>query len=93
MIDRGHDLPLVRQAALLRLSRSSLYDEPRPVPAVDLAIMRRIDALHLDDPLTGRVAVPEPRYNTSGPKNDFSIILGRWYRARGWWGGRAPNED
>ena len=53
MIDRGHGLPLVRQAALLKLSRSSLYYEPRPVPAGELAIMRRIDALHLDHPFAG----------------------------------------
>jgi putative transposase len=53
MIDRGHDLPLRRQAALLRLSRSSLYYEPLPVPAGELAIMRRIDALHLDYPFAG----------------------------------------
>jgi putative transposase len=53
MIDRGHGLPLARQAALLKLSRSSLYYEPRPVPAGELAIMRRIDALHLDHPFAG----------------------------------------
>ena len=53
MIDRGHELPLVRQAALLKLGRGSLYYAPRPVPAVDLAIMRRIDALHLDYPFAG----------------------------------------
>ena len=53
MIDRGHDLPLVRQADLLRLSRSTLYSEPRPVPAAELAIMRRIDELHLDYPFAG----------------------------------------
>jgi putative transposase len=53
MIDRSHDLPLVRQAELLRLSRSRLYYEPRPVPATELAIMRRIDALHLDYPFAG----------------------------------------
>ena len=53
MIDREHDLPLSRQAELLRLSRSTLYYEPRPVPAADLAIMRRIDALHLDHPFAG----------------------------------------
>jgi putative transposase len=53
MIDRSHDLPLARQAALLRLSRSQLYYEPRPVPAAELAIMRRIDALHLDYPFAG----------------------------------------
>jgi len=53
MIDREHNLPLVRQAELLRLSRSTLYYEPRPVPAADLAIMRRVDALHLDYPFAG----------------------------------------
>ena len=53
MIDRSHDLPLVRQAGLLRLSRSTLYYEPRPVPAAELAIMRRIDELHLAYPFAG----------------------------------------
>jgi len=43
MIDRSHELPLARRAALLRLSRSQLYYKPRPVPAAELAIMRRID--------------------------------------------------
>ena len=53
MIDRGHTLPLGRQAELLGLSRSTLYYEPRPVPAAELAIMRRIDELHLDYPFAG----------------------------------------
>ena len=53
MIDRNHDLALTRQAELLTLSRSSLYYEPRPVPEADLAIMRRIDELHLDYPFAG----------------------------------------
>ena len=53
MLDRGHDLSLVRQAELLKLSRSSLYYERRPVPAAGLAFMRRIDALHLDYPFAG----------------------------------------
>jgi putative transposase len=53
MIDRGHDLPLGRQAELLRLSRSTLYYETRPVAAAELAIMRRIDELHLDYPFAG----------------------------------------
>jgi len=35
------------------VSRSSLYYEPRPVSAADLAIMRRIDKLHLDYPFAG----------------------------------------
>jgi len=53
MIDRSHGLPLLRQAEMLRLSRSSLYYEPRPVSAADLAVMRRIDELHLDHPFAG----------------------------------------
>ena len=53
MIDRGHDLPLIRQADLLGLSRGSLYYQPRAVPATDLAVMRRIDELHLDYPFAG----------------------------------------
>jgi putative transposase len=53
MIDRGHDLALGRQIELLGLSRSTLYYEPRPVSAAELAIMRRIDALHLDYPFAG----------------------------------------
>lgn len=53
MIDREHALPLTRQARLLKLSRGSLYYQARPVPLADLAIMRRIDELHLDYPFAG----------------------------------------
>jgi len=53
MIDRDHGLPLRRQAAVLQLSRSTLYYEPRPVSAAELAIMRRVDELHLDYPFAG----------------------------------------
>jgi putative transposase len=53
MINREHDLPLARQAELLKLSRSSLYYEPQPVAAAELAILRRIDELHLNYPFAG----------------------------------------
>ena len=53
MIDRGHELPLTRQAKLLKLSRGSLYYTARPVTPADLAVMRRIDELHLDYPFAG----------------------------------------
>ena len=53
MIDRGNVLPLTRQVSLLRLSRSSVYYLPRPVPPARLAIMRRIDEVHLDHPFAG----------------------------------------
>ena len=53
MIDRNHDLPIARQAKVLNISRGSVYYKPRPVSAADLAIMRRIDELHLDCPFAG----------------------------------------
>ena len=53
MIDRDHALALTRQAKLLKVSRGSLYYQARPAPAADLAIMRRIDELHLDYPFAG----------------------------------------
>lgn len=53
MIDRHHDLPLSRQAKVLGISRGSVYYLPRAVPAADLALMRQIDALHLEYPFAG----------------------------------------
>jgi putative transposase len=53
MIDRAHDLPIGKQAAALNISRGSVYYLPRPVPEADLAIMRRLDQLHLEFPFAG----------------------------------------
>jgi putative transposase len=53
MIDRSHDLPVTRQAEVLKLSRSSVYYRPKPVSSADLAVMRRIDELHLNYPFAG----------------------------------------
>jgi len=53
MIDRTHALPLTRQAEVLHLSRSSVYYLPRPMSSAVLAIMRRIDELHLEFPFAG----------------------------------------
>ncbi|CAK0747453.1 transposase [Azospirillaceae bacterium] len=53
MIDREHELPLTRQARALGLARSSVYYRPRPVSTADLAVMRRLDALHLAFPFAG----------------------------------------
>lgn len=47
MVDREHKLSLARQAKLLGFNRSSTYYSPRLVPDGDLALMRRIDELHL----------------------------------------------
>ena len=53
MIDKKHDLPITRQAKALKLSRGSVYYLPRRVPAADLAMMRRMDELHLEFPFAG----------------------------------------
>ncbi|WP_139316484.1 IS3 family transposase [Pseudochrobactrum sp. B5] len=53
MIDRTHKLSVTRQAKLLGFSRSSVYYSPRPVSDGDLALMRRIDELHLEYPFAG----------------------------------------
>ena len=53
MIDRSHALPVIRQARELGISRGSVYYLPRPTSPADLAIMRRIDALHMDFPFAG----------------------------------------
>ena len=43
----------MRQCQLLGLCRSSLYYHPKPVSQADLALMRRIDELHLKHPFLG----------------------------------------
>ena len=53
MIDREHDLPITRQAQLLGMSRGAVYYLPRATSAADLALMRRIDELHLEHPFMG----------------------------------------
>lgn len=53
MIDRTHELSVKRQAELLNISRGTVYYEPRPIGDEDLALMRRIDELHLESPFAG----------------------------------------
>ncbi len=54
MIDREQpELSVRRPCELLRLSRSGLYYEPEPTSPEQLALMRRIDELHLKYPFYG----------------------------------------
>ena len=46
-------LPIVAQCRLLKVARSTLYYRPAPVSADDLAVMRRMDELHLARPFYG----------------------------------------
>ena len=53
MIDRAHELPITKQVKALGISRGSIYYLPRPVSPADLAVMRRMDELHLEFPFAG----------------------------------------
>ena len=53
MMDHDHVLSLSRQAKALGISRSSIYYQAQPVSDADLAVMRRIDELHLNYPFAG----------------------------------------
>ncbi len=53
MIERAHDLPIAKQVEVLHISRGSVYYRPRPVPEADLAVMLRLDRLHLEFPFAG----------------------------------------
>ena len=71
MIDREHDLPLTRQAAAVGIARSTIYYLPRPTSAEDLALMKKIDKLHLEFPFAGsrmlrRLLVPRGARSDGG---------------------------
>ena len=43
MIDGHHALSISRQAQLIDISRGSVYYQPKPVSAITLTLMHRID--------------------------------------------------
>ena len=54
LVDRDDPaLSIVAQCRLLKVARSTLYYRPAPVSADDLAVMRRMDELHLAWPFYG----------------------------------------
>lgn len=53
MITANHPLPISTQAKLLGISRGTVYYLPRTTSEKDLAIMRRLDKLHLQHPTMG----------------------------------------
>ena len=56
MIDRTHELPVKQQCKSLGLARSTVYYRPQEVSAEDLALMRRIDQMHLEHPFAGSLS-------------------------------------
>ena len=68
LVERGHpDVPLVTQAALLGVSRSSLYDQPMAPSPEEVALKHRIDALYTAYPFYGsrRIAAVWGREGTT----------------------------
>jgi len=53
MIDPKHELPVTRQAEALGIARSTVYYKAVPLSAEDEAILRCLDALHLEFPFAG----------------------------------------
>ena len=53
MIDKDNRLPVTRQCELLNLNRSTVYYQGAGVSDEDLALMRRIDEMHLQRPFYG----------------------------------------
>lgn len=72
MIGGNHDLSFAWQAKVPNISRASVYYKPRLVLAEDLAIMRRLDDLHLDYPLESAERRGEPDVaRLAGPRRRF----------------------
>ena len=53
MIQQDHQLPRKRRCKLLSIPRSSSYYQPKPMSEDDLALMKRIDRIHMDKPFLG----------------------------------------
>ena len=74
MIDREHQLSVTRQAKLLDLSRAAVYYQATPICERDLALMRLIDEIHLEQPHWGARGILRMLRNHEGAK--------RWLEAQ-----------
>ena len=53
MINRKHNLPLVQPCKALKVHRTTIYREPKPINQDQLDLMKLIDTIHLDEPSWG----------------------------------------
>ncbi len=53
MVKENHPLPITRRFELLDVPRSTSYYQPKPVSGDDLALMKRIDRIHMAQPFRG----------------------------------------
>jgi putative transposase len=79
MIDRSSPLAVRRQCQLLSMARSSAYHRSAGPSQEDLALMRRIDALHLEHPFLGtrRLSVMLARDGPSAGRVHIGTLMRR----------------
>ncbi len=53
MVKENHPLPRTRRCKLVDAPRSTSYYQPKPVSGDDLALMKRIDRIHMAQPFLG----------------------------------------
>ncbi len=53
MIIRKHNLPLVQQCRALKIHRTTIYREPKPVNQDQLELIKLIDSIHIESPEWG----------------------------------------
>jgi putative transposase len=68
MIDREHTLSVTFQAKLHDVSRAAVYYQATPISERDLALMRLIDEIHLEQPHRGARGILRTRRNHDGAK-------------------------
>jgi putative transposase len=76
----GPALPAVAQCRLLKVARSTLYYQPVPVSADDLAVMRRMDELYLAYPFYGsrRMVAVLRREGWAANRKRVRRLMGLW---------------
>lgn len=77
MIERDGKLSVTRQAQLLELSRASVYYRHRGASEPDLALMRRLDELHLRWPFYGSRRLAHERGLQGHARKPHTSILAR----------------
>ena len=79
MVQRDPSMSMRRQCELLSVNRSSLYYEPVPTDPEELALMRRIDELHMKHPFYGSRKVAQELSKVGDPVNRKRVQrLMRW---------------
>ncbi len=75
MVEPSHPvLSIVRQCALVSISRSSFYYQPRGETSLNLALMRLIDEVFLDCPFYGaRQMARHLRHLAHAPPNSSHL--------------------